>query len=31
MAEPLRTECDLCVNEVAENLREAPPNLQVAS
>jgi hypothetical protein len=27
MAEPLRTECDLCVNELAGKLREAPPNV----
>ncbi len=27
MAEPPRPECDLCVNEVAEKLREAPPNV----
>lgn len=27
MAEPPRLECDLCVNEVTEKLREAPPNV----
>ena len=27
MAKPPRSECDLCVNEVAEELREAPPNV----
>ena len=27
MAEPLRAECDLCVNEIAENLQEAPPKM----